>query len=262
MRTPTAAETLAVATKYIGYKEKKNANFLDDFDKNAGSANYTLFARDTKGFWGNKQGFEWCTTFVLFCFCKAANPDFPKDKDATFAEVKKVQPYTKYGASCKYQTNAYKNAKRWSSTPAVGYQAFFTRGHTGLVEKVEAKRITLIEGNSNNKVERRTYTWPNSIFSGFGMPNYAPEKTEHKPAASTKPSTGTTTKPAFVAYSAKVIPSNGLNVRTGAGTSYKKLGALKYGTVVTVKEEKSGWGRIAYNGQTGWICLAYVKKVS
>lgn len=258
----TAKEALAVAVSEIGYKEKKSNKDLDSKTGNAGSANYTKFARDTKGYWGNKQGFEWCTTFVLYCFCKGCDPDFPENKDAAFADVKKIQPYTKYGASCKYQTEAYKNAKRWSSTPAVGYQAFFTRGHTGLVEKVEAKRITLIEGNSNNKVERRTYTWPNSIFSGFGMPKYAPEKVEQKPAASTKPSTGTTTKPAFVAYSAKVTPSNGLNVRTGAGTSYKKLGALKCGTTVKVLEEKNGWGRIVYNGKAGWISLNYVKKVN
>ena len=255
MRTPTAAETLAVAAKYIGYKEKMNANFLDDFDKNAGSANYTMFARDTKGFWGNKQACEWCTTFVLFCFCKAANPDFPKDKDATFAEVKKVQPYTKWGASCKLQGDKYISAKRWTEKPSVGDQAFFTRGHTGLVEKVGKSAITLIEGNSNNKVERRTYSFPNSIFRGFGKPNYAAE-----PAATTP-----TEKPkepaAFKQYTGQVTSSNGLNVRTGPSTSYKKLGALKYGAKIKILEEKSGWGRIVFNEKPGWCCLNWVKKV-
>ena len=65
----------------------------------------------------------------------------------------------------------------------------------------------------------------------------------------------------FKAYSANVKPTNGLNVRKGAGTSYKKLGALKYKTKVKILEEKSGWGRIDYKGEPGWISLQYVKKV-
>lgn len=254
---PTASDVLRVAAKYIGYKEKKTNAQLDDPAANAGSANYTKFARDTKGFWGDKQGFEWCTTFVLFCFCEAADPAFPKGKEEAFTDAKKLQPYTKYGASCKWQTAAYQEAGRWSADPHVGDQAFFTRGHTGLVEKVTAKQITLIEGNSNNKVERHVYKWPNSNFSGFGRPRYAeaaeptPPKEEQKPTA-----------PVFREYRAKVTPSNGLNVRTGAGTSFAKLGALKCGTVVTVKAEKSGWGQITYNGRAGWICLTYVRRVA
>ena len=252
----TAKEALAVAASEIGYKEKKSNKDLDSKTGNAGSANYTKYARDTKGYWGNKQGFEWCTTFVLYCFCKGCDPDFPEGKDAAFADVKKIQPYTKYGAFCKYQTEAYKNAKRWSSTPAVGYQAFFTRGHTGLVEKVGTKTVTLIEGNSNNKVERRTYSFPNAIFSGFGKPYYAVKESAKEPE---KPKPTVVT---FKPYEAKVTPSNGLNVRTGPSTSYKKLGALKFGTKVKVLEEKSGWGRIVYNGKAGWISLNYVKKVN
>jgi hypothetical protein len=62
---------------------------------------------------------------------------------------------------------------RFFSEPQVGDQAFFKRGHTGIVEKYDGKTITLIEGNSNNKVERRVYSFPNSIFSGFGRPYYA-----------------------------------------------------------------------------------------
>lgn len=259
---PTAKEVLAVAASQIGYCEKKTNANLDDFTKNAGANNYTKYARDLykAGYWnGSKQNAEWCTTFVAWCIYEACGKNI--------ADAKKVQPYGTYGASCKWQTKYYQNAKRWSETPAVGDQAFFTRGHTGLVEKVGAKTITLIEGNSHNKVERRTYSFPNAIFSGFGKPNYA----EEKPAASVpkedpkpdpKPEAPKTEpKPAvFTPYNAKVTPSNGLNVRTGAGTSYKKLGALKCGTVIRILEEKSGWGRIAYQGKTGWVSLAYVRR--
>ena len=64
----------------------------------------------------------------------------------------------------------------------------------------------------------------------------------------------------FKAYTATIKPLSGLNVRSGAGTKYKKLGALKYKTKITILEEKSGWGRITYKDKTGWVSLQYVKK--
>ena len=66
--------------------------------------------------------------------------------------------------------------------------------------------------------------------------------------------------PTFKAYTATIKPLVGLNVRTGAGTSYKKLGALAYKTKIKILEEKNGWGRIDYKGSTGWVSLQYIKK--
>lgn len=52
-----------------------------------------------------------------------------------------------------------------------------------------------------------------------------------------------------------------LNIREGAGTSYKITGKLKKGDAYTIVEEKDGWGRLK-SGQ-GWISLnsKYVQKV-
>lgn len=299
----TAKEVLKIASAEVGYCEKKTNAQLDDKHANAGSANYTKYARDTNGYWGNKQGYEWCTTFVLWCLCKAADPNFPKSKDKAFAKVKEVQPYGKYGASCKYQTTYYQQFLRWSYTPQAGDQAFFTRGHTGLVESYDGKTMILIEGNSNNRVERRAYTYPNSKFTGFGRPYYTEEKKEEpKPSVPAENITHTVvrgdtpekiakkygitvgalieaniikypriTKDLIVdgwklnipigSYKGTVTSTNGLNVRTGNNTSYKILGVLKYQTTVTILEEKSGWGKISYNGKDGWICLNWIKKV-
>ena len=41
-----------------------------------------------------------------------------------------------------------------------------------------------------------------------------------------------------------VSANTGLNVRTGAGISYRKIKALPKGTKVTIYEEKNGWSRI------------------
>lgn len=47
-----------------------------------------------------------------------------------------------------------------------------------------------------------------------------------------------------------------LNVRCGAGTSYRIVNQLKNGTKVTVLEEKNGWGRI---GESKWVSMNYLK---
>ena len=176
---PTAESVLKIAASYIGYCEKKtNAYLYDpDFTKNKGSNNYSMFGKDvsTPRYWnGNKNGADWCTSFVCCCILYAAGgkPNGGSSNEKYYADVKATQPYTSLGGSCYYQTNKYKSAKRFFSAPQVGDQAFFSRGHTGLVERVDGSTITLIEGNSNNKVERRTYKFPNSIFSGFGRPYY------------------------------------------------------------------------------------------
>lgn len=51
----------------------------------------------------------------------------------------------------------------------------------------------------------------------------------------------------------------GLNVRTGRGTSYKKLGALKYGATVEVYGIVDGWAEIRYSGQTAYCSASYLK---
>ena len=70
-------------------------------------------------------------------------------------------------------------------------------------------------------------------------------------------SSGTTTGN----YTVKVTS---LNVRSGAGTSYKIIGSLKKNTTVNVTSVTKGWGKISYNGKTGYISLfaQYVTKTS
>ena len=55
----------------------------------------------------------------------------------------------------------------------------------------------------------------------------------------------------------KVMPSIGVNIRSGPGTGYGKVGAYPMGTVVDVLEERDGWGRT----NKGWVSLAYLEAV-
>lgn len=178
------ADVLKIAAGEIGYKEKKSNKDLDSKTANAGSGNYTKYARDINGYWGNKQGFDWCTQFVVWAFMMASYKTPAEAKADGWKDVKAVQPYGLYGASCTWQTKYYKEAGIFYSTPQVGDQAFFTRGHTGIVESFNGKTLVLIEGNSGNQVAQRSYSWPNSQFSGFGRPRYATAS----PAVAIKPS--------------------------------------------------------------------------
>ena len=61
----------------------------------------------------------------------------------------------------------------------------------------------------------------------------------------------------FEPYNVKTIPA-WLTVKSGPGVTYADVSWLKAGTIVTILEEASGWGR--YTG--GWINLGYTEKIS
>ena len=90
---PTAAEVLKIAASQIGYKEKKSNKDLDSFTANAGSGNYTKYARDLyiAGYWnGNKNGYDWCTSFVAWCIWKACGENIA---DAKKLGIKQISGY-------------------------------------------------------------------------------------------------------------------------------------------------------------------------
>lgn len=63
----------------------------------------------------------------------------------------------------------------------------------------------------------------------------------------------------FKPFKTKVNTPNGLNVRSGPGTSHKVLRTLGNGTIVTIEKEDKGWGYIA--AYKGWVALSYTLKV-
>ena len=59
-------------------------------------------------------------------------------------------------------------------------------------------------------------------------------------------------------YVGQVTAKAGLNVRSGPGTTYPVVRALRYGTKVNIIAEQDGWGQIGINQ---WVNLAYIKKL-
>ena len=155
-----ASRLIAVAEAEIGYHEKITNAQLDDKAANAGSGNYTKYARDFdnkySGFYnGKKNGFAWCDMFVDWCFVTAFG----------LADALRLlcQPTGSAGAGCTYSLQYYRNAGRYFTSPKVGDQIFFGTSvgnstHTGIVVGVDAGHVYTIEGNTSDQVARRTYS--------------------------------------------------------------------------------------------------------
>lgn len=169
--TGTKASTVVnIAIGEIGYKEKASNAYLDLSTANAGSNNWTKYARDlyNAGYYnGNKNGYAWCDVFVDWCFYKA----FGK----TEGQLMEYQTGD-LGAACPYSAGYYKAKGRYGTTPQYGDQVFFQQGgalvHTGLVVGVTSSTVTVVEGNKSNMVQKVTYNRSNSYIAGYGHPNY------------------------------------------------------------------------------------------
>lgn len=72
------------------------------------------------------------------------------------------------------------------------------------------------------------------------------------------------TSSAFKSYIVRITPSDGVNIRKGAGTDYSIVGAIPQGGAYTIVEEKTGkgaakWGKL--KSGAGWIALDYTEKI-
>ena len=224
-----ASTVIKVAENEIGYKEKKSNSQLDDKTANAGSGNYTKYARDfdTKypnWYNGKKNGFAWCDMFVDWCFLTAFG--------YTDALRLLCQPEKSAGAGCTYSLRYYKNKGRSGKTPKVGAQIFFGTSesnvtHTGIVYSFDKSKVYTIEGNTSDQVAKRSYALTNSKIVGYGYPDYDGETGE-----STTPTPATPAATKTVDELAKEVlegkwgnGSDRKTALTNAGYDYAKVQA-------------------------------------
>lgn len=172
----TVKKLINQACAWTGYLEKASNKELDCFKANAGSNNYTCFARDYKVHTGgNYQGQPWCAMFVSEVFVQAFGLE----------TAKKLLGGSLYH-NCQTGVNQFKKASRWSLKPEPGAVVFFTNGqrayHTGIVTEVTASKIKTIEGNTSGAsgvipngggVCRKTYAKNYSKILGYGLPDWS-----------------------------------------------------------------------------------------
>ena len=180
----TVKRLIETALAEVGYPEKASNNNLDSMTENAGSANFTKYARDLfkAGYYnGNKQGQPWCDPLVDWCFWKTC------DENKKKAEYIQCQSGN-LGAGCGFSLKYYKAAGRLDMNPQLGDQIFFkytndssTADHTGIVVGLTATTIRTVEGNSGNKVSLRTYSRSYYAIIGYGHPRYDADATTKAP---------------------------------------------------------------------------------
>lgn len=182
------SKLLAIAEAEEGYLEKKTNALLDSKTANAGSNNFTKYARDLDaipGFYnGKKNGFAWCDVFVDWCFVKAFGVEKAKE---LLCQVGKT-----CGAGCAYSANYYKEKGQFhTKDPKPGDQIFFMNAkktkvsHTGIVRKAANGKVYTIEGNTSGAsgvvangggVAKKAYPLNFYRIYGYGRPNYEEEK--------------------------------------------------------------------------------------
>lgn len=189
--------TLALAE--VGYLEKKSDDQLDNQTANAGSANYTKYARDLDAlgdfYNGHKQGYAWCDVFVdwlmVTCFGEAAA-----------LKLLCAKPKSS-GAGCTYSLNYYIAAGQFhkrGEKPEVGDQIFFgavgNSNHTGIVYKVDDTTVYTVEGNTSGAggvvpnggaVCKKSYSLASLAIAGYGRPKYSDGFTGGEIPAEDKP---------------------------------------------------------------------------
>jgi len=124
-----SGDLLSIARKYIGFNEKDGS--------------YLKFTN------GRREA--WCADFVSYC-AKEAGLNGPNT-----SSVEGIRQWGK--ANGRYSTSKAK----------VGDAVIFKNGmsHTGIIESISGNTITCIEGNTSDKVARRTYSINDPKISGF-----------------------------------------------------------------------------------------------
>lgn len=175
-------KVITEAQKWVGYLEKKSNKSLESFTENAGSGNYTYFAKKYYEYWDiNFQGQPWCAMFVSVVFRLAIG-----EKNQS-----KIMPHFSY---CPTGVNQFKSLGLWEiKNPQVGDIIFFknTSGiacHVGIVYKVDKNYVYTIEGNTSSAsgvvenggaVEKKMYQKTYSRILGYGRPKYEVLVPEH-----------------------------------------------------------------------------------
>ena len=165
---------LNLARSEVGYREKASNSQLDDKTANAGTGNWTKYARDLdklRNFYNTaKNGYMWCDVFYDWLFVKCFGAELGRQM--------LCQPLNSAGAGCKFSVQYYKQYGRWiTGNPEPGDQIFFSYtpgeySHTGLVESVSGGVVTTIEGNTSESVGRRSYAVGSSTIAGYGRPRW------------------------------------------------------------------------------------------
>lgn len=158
--------------------------------------NWTIFADrldKVHYFNTNKQSYEWCLTYAIYCLfvnCEGDSADYDDyDRKADCLNFT-YEPYKDNCACAAWAAAGYfKSAGQWYKTPKIGDFIFFKNSkyktdynpegiyHGGLVIDVDDNRVYTSEGNKNTGgspgiVGEYDYSLNYNAIEGYGRPYY------------------------------------------------------------------------------------------
>ena len=160
----------------------------------------------------------------------------------------------KYTTSKKTSTSKIKVSKASGQYQVTASSLNVRTGNTAKYKRVgslkKGKKIT-VNGKTSNGWYRFKYNGKNHYVSGKHLKKYT---------TSSKKTTTKKTNSSLVKASGKYeVTSTNLNVRTGNGTKYKKVGSIKKGTVITVNAKRGNWYRFNYKGSNRYVSGKHLK---
>ncbi len=171
---------------------------------------------------------------VDWCFFKAFGTD-----------AQRIQCQTgDLGAACVYSAQYFMMQGRYDQTPKPGDQVFFyvngQIGHTGIVAEVTGSGITVVEGNSSDRVQKLVYDLKSPRIAGYGHPEYDGEMIPEKITGERPPDLpGGNTQEVTVLLSLLARGSSGNTVKN-AQTLLIRHGYFCGGRVIAGRENPDG----------------------
>ena len=185
--------------------------------------------------------------------------------------LKKRPNLCPYNAGEWWSYNKAKKYYSYGSTPKLGAIACWDKfdnnsGHVAVVEKITKDTVTISQ-SAYGGVEFFTETVDRyddnlGFSSKYRFLGYI-YLLEDDLEVSTPPTTTPNKKIDTQVW--KIDEKAGVNLRSGAGTSYKAILTIPDNEIVHVTEVKKAngytWGKVTYNKKTGWCALDFANKV-
>lgn len=202
-----------------------------------------------------------------------------KDRDRIYVSANKPYGWSEiyYNINYNYNTKHWDHATGYISKEYLVAEKYLNDYLNSLNEELnnatigtpvsERKGECYADGVSVRTQPGTTYTKIDTIYSGtkctiIGEKTYSSTDKWFRIKYNSK--TGWVTSKYILDSGNKIgkVTATTLNVRNGAGTSYKKVFVLKSGAKFNIISTKTGWYKINYKGSTGWVSSDYVKIIS